>query len=364
MGYDLKKIFGAFAATGEFESANPFGTGHIHDTFKVLTAGKDSDDYVLQRINRTVFANIPDLQRNIEVVTQHIRTKLTAIPGSDPSRQCLTPVYTRDGKSWYTETDGSVWRMFVYIKNHRSYDVVDTQAKASEGGRAIGRFVFMLSDLPGESVAETIPDFHNIEKRLETLTESISADRAGRRSMVTGEIDEILRRSAGMSHILRLGREGKIPLRITHNDSKFNNILLDENDKALCVIDLDTVMPGYVHYDFGDAIRTAACTSAEDETDLSMVSFSLPLFEAWTKGFLGETREILTPTEKEWLAFAPRLITYAQTVRFLTDYLDGDVYYKTKHSEHNLERTRTQLHLLKSMEKQSESMESIVRKYC
>ena len=254
--------------------------------------------------------------------------------------------------------------MFVYIRNHRSYDIVDTEAKAFEGGRAIGRFVFMLSDLPGDSVAETIPGFHNIEKRLKALSESISADRADRRRFVAGEIDEILKRSGEMSHILRLGREGKIPLRITHNDSKFNNILLDENDKALCVIDLDTVMPGYVHYDFGDAIRTAACTAAEDETDLSLVSFSVPLFEAWTKGFLGETREILTPTEKEWLAFAPRLITYAQTVRFLTDYLDGDVYYKTKHTEHNLERTRTQLHLLKSMEQQSESMERIVRKYC
>jgi Ser/Thr protein kinase RdoA (MazF antagonist) len=364
MNYDLKKIFGAFNVAGRYISGRPFGTGHIHDTYKIITEGEDSDDYILQRINRTVFTNIPDLQRNIEVVTQHIRSKLADIPGSDPSRQCLTPVYTKEGKSWHTESDQSVWRMFVYIKNHRSYDIVDTEAKAFEGGRAIGRFVSMLSDLPGDSVAETIPGFHNIEKRLETFAESISADRAGRRSMVTGEIDEILRRSADMSHILRLGREGKIPLRITHNDSKFNNILLDENDKALCVIDLDTVMPGYVHYDFGDAIRTAACTAAEDETDLSAVALSLPLFEAWTKGFLGETRGILTPEEKRWLAFAPRLITYAQAVRFLTDYLDGDLYYKTRHREHNIERTRTQLKLLSSMELQSETMEKIVQQYC
>lgn len=364
MGYDLKAIFGAFAADGEYISGEPFGTGHIHDTYKVVTSGVESDDYILQRLNSTVFTNIPILQRNIEIVTKHIRSKLSDISGSDPSRQCLTPVYTREGDSWYTLDDGSIWRMFVYIKNHKSYDIVDTEAKAFEGGRAIGRFVSMLSDLPGDSVAETIPGFHNIEKRLDTFRKSISADRAGRRSKVTSEINELLKRAGSMSSILRLGEEGKIPLRITHNDSKFNNILLDENDKALCVIDLDTVMPGYVHYDFGDAIRTAACTAAEDETDLSLVSFSLPLFEAWTKGFLGETREILSPAEKEWLAFAPRLITYAQTVRFLTDYLDGDVYYKTKRREHNIERTRTQLHLLESMELHSKSMEDIVRKYC
>jgi len=254
--------------------------------------------------------------------------------------------------------------MFLYISNHKSYEIVDSEAIAFEAGKAIGSFVSMLADLPGNSVIETLPNFHNAEKRIENFRKALVADVAGRAETVVQETSELLKRSEEMKVIQQLGQTNQIPLRITHNDTKINNVLLDEDYRALCVIDLDTVMPGYVHYDFGDAIRTAASTAAEDETNLSIVSLSLPFFTAWTKGFLGETRAILTPVEKKYLSFAPRLITYLQAMRFLTDYLNGDVYYKIKNPDHNLQRTRTQLQLLNSMEINASEMENIVSRFC
>lgn len=363
MATNLQELFNIFDAEGTFLSAAPFGSGHIHDTYRIVTKGSTTPDYILQRINNTIFRDVPNLQGNIELVTRHLRGKIIEIPGSDPTRQCLTLIQTRNGRPWHTDSSGDNWRMFVFIANHRSYDLVDSEPKAFEGGRAFGQFVAMLSDLPGDAVAETIPNFHNIEKRLVKFSETVAADPVGRVSGVAGEIEEILKRAEEMKIILRLGSTGKIPLRITHNDTKFNNVLLDEDDKALCVIDLDTVMPGYVHYDFGDAIRTGACTAEEDTTDLASVALSLPLFRAYTHGFLSETKDILTEVEKEWLAFAPRLITYEQALRFLADYIDGDTYYKTKYPDHNLQRTRVQLNLLRSMETHADIMKDIVRRY-
>jgi Ser/Thr protein kinase RdoA (MazF antagonist) len=247
--------------------------------------------------------------------------------------------------------------MYIFISNHRSYNIVDTPDKAFEGGKAIGRFQAMLADLPGNPLHETIPFFHDIEKRLDTFSKSIKADAKYRAKDVSNEIDAILKRAETMKVILRLGREGKIPVRITHNDTKFNNILLDENDKALCVIDLDTVMPGYVHYDFGDAIRTGANIAAEDEKELSKVKMDINLFEAFARGYLSETRETLNDVEKEYLAFAPRLITYTIAIRFLTDYIDGDYYFKIHHEHHNLQRARAQMKLVESMEEQYGDMQ-------
>jgi Ser/Thr protein kinase RdoA (MazF antagonist) len=250
--------------------------------------------------------------------------------------------------------------MYIFISNHHSYNVVDNPDKAYEGGKAIGRFQAMLSDMPGGPLFETIPAFHDIEKRLEALNSKIADDPVGRVKTVTKEIDYVLSRADEMKIILKLGREGKIPLRITHNDTKFNNILLDENDKALCVIDLDTVMPGYVHYDFGDSIRTGANTASEDENDLSKVKMDINLFKAYARGYLSETVETLNETEKEYLAFAPRLITYTIGVRFLTDFIDGDNYFKIHHELHNLQRARVQLSLVKSMEEQYGEMRRII----
>jgi thiamine kinase-like enzyme len=357
---DLEKIYTSFLADGSFSDAVSYGSGHIHDTFLVETSEKDKDDYILQKLNNRVFRNIPELQDNIERVTYHLNKKLLSIPGADVKRECLTIILAKNGKSWIEDEEGSFWRMFAYIPNHRSYDLVDTPDKAFEGGKAIGRFQALLADLPGKPLYETIPYFHNIGKRLEAFISAVKSDRSDRVKSIQGEIDFILNRSEEMKIILKLGKEGKIPLRITHNDTKFNNILLDENDKALCIIDLDTVMPGYVHYDFGDAIRTAANTAGEDEKEVSKVRMDIGLFKAFAEGYLNETRDTLNSIEKKYLAFAPRLITYTMAVRFLTDYIDGDVYYKIHHEGHNLQRARAQFRLLESMEQQYSAMQKII----
>ena len=358
---DLKEIFYLFGADGTFLNGEPFGNGHIHDTFRIETAEKDKDNYIIQRLNNRVFKNIPQLQNNIERVTFHLRQKLQSVPGANIKRECLTLVPARNGTSWITDKSGSFWRMYIFISDHRSYNIVDSPEKAFEGGKAIGRFQAMLADLGGKSLYETIPWFHNIEKRLETFDQKVSEDNAGRVKIAVKEIRDILERAEKMKIILKLGREGSIPLRITHNDTKFNNILLDENDKALCVIDLDTVMPGYVHYDFGDAIRTGANTSSEDEKDLSKVEMDINLFNAYAEGYLDETRKTLNEVEKDWLAFAPQLITYTIALRFLTDYIDGDNYFKIHFEHHNLQRAAAQIQLVKSMEKQEGEMREIIR---
>lgn len=357
----LKEVFDCFQSDGVFLKGYSIGSGHIHDTFLVETADVKTDNYILQRLNNHVFKNIPQLQDNIERVTVHLRKKLLERPGSDLKRECLTLIPAKDGKSWIIDSTGSFWRMYIYIADHHSYNIVDSPDKAFEGGKAIGRFQAMLSDLGGEPLYETIPWFHNVEKRLETFYKKVEEDPVGRVKLVKREIMMVTERAVRMKIILQLGREGKIPIRITHNDTKFNNILLDENNRVLCIIDLDTVMPGYVHYDFGDAIRTATNMAAEDEADLSGIKMDISLFRAYAEGYMSEVKDILNDTEIEWLAFAPLLITYTQALRFLTDYIDGDNYYKIHHEHHNIQRTRAQFQLLKSMEEQYPEMQRIIK---
>ncbi|MRR21824.1 aminoglycoside phosphotransferase family protein [bacterium] len=358
---DLKRIFGRFRAEGSFLDGRSFGPGHIHDTYRIVTAEKDCDDYLLQRLNSNVFRDIPGLQENMVRVTSHLRRKISAIKGSNVKRECLSLVPDREtGKSYITDNEGRYWRMFLFIPDHRSYERVDSQHKAFEGGRIIGRFQALLADLPGEQLIETIPDFHNIARRLETFHRVAERDPAGRAASVRKEIEEITSREEEMKTILRLGAEGMIPLRITHNDTKFNNILFDSNDRALLLIDLDTVMPGYVHYDFGDAIRTAANRSDEDTADLAAVSMDIEIYKAYAEGFLSETMNTLNATEKEYLPFAPKLLTYIMATRFLTDYIDGDHYYKINYPLHNLQRVRVQLTLLRDMEAQYNNMVQII----
>jgi hypothetical protein len=359
---DLRKIYGRFIAKGTYLSGKSFGPGHIHDTYHIVTAEKDCDDYILQRLNNHVFKDIPKLQENIERVTAHLREKVSAREGSDVRRECLTLILEKNtGQSWHVDEQGNFWRMFIFISDHRSYERVDSHHKAFEGGRTIGRFQVMLADLPGKPLHETIPDFHNIIRRLETFHHVISDDPAGRVASVMEQIDEIIRREEEMKIIMKLGQEGKIPLRITHNDTKFNNILFDSDDRALCIIDLDTVMPGYVHYDFGDAIRTASNTVNEDSTDLSAVSMDIGIYKAYTEGYLSETADTLNEMEKEYLAFAPKLLTYIMATRFLTDYIDGDRYYKINYPQHNMQRNKVQIALLESMEQQYEKMQQIIK---
>lgn len=360
MENNLKEIFERFAAEGTFRNGKPFGSGHIHDTFMIETNESEKDNYVLQRINNRIFRNIPELQENIERVTVHLRKKLSDIPGSDLKRESLWLIPAKSGNSWIKDNSGNFWRLYIFITDHHTYDIVDSPAKAYEGGKAIGRFQAMLADLPGKPLHETIPYFHNIEKRLETFESVIKTDPAGRVRNISDEIGFVLQRADKMKIILKLGQQGKIPLRITHNDTKFNNILFDRNDKALCIIDLDTVMPGYVHYDFGDAIRTGANLAAEDEKDLPKVKMDINLFEAYAKGYLSETSDTLNDIEKKNLVLAPGLITYTMGVRFLTDYIDGDHYYKIHHQDHNLQRARAQFKLVESMEEQYGEMKRII----
>ncbi len=361
MEHDLKRLFECFAAEGTFLTGEPFGSGHIHETFYIKTAEQNKDDYILQKLNNKVFRNIPELQDNIERVTLHLHKKISSIPGSDVKRECLQMISAIDGKSWITDSYGNYWRMFVFIANHRSYDIVDSPDKAFEGGKAIGRFQALLSDLPGKPLFDTIPNFHNIENRLDIFFKTLKEDPAGRVRETGNETAFIIRRADNMKIIHKLGREGKIPVRITHNDTKFNNILFDENDRSLCIIDLDTVMPGYFHSDFGDAIRTGANIAAEDEKELLKVEMDIDLFEAYARGYLSETKNTLNAVEKEYLAFTPLLMTYEQALRFLTDYIDGDKYYKTHHEHHNLQRTRAQMRLVESMEEQHGAMLKIIK---
>lgn len=359
---NLQTITRHFPTGGTILSVLPYGSGHINDTYRVETAEPDCHNYILQRINHKIFKNVPGLMDNIDRVTRHIRMKLENTPGADPNRQGLTLIHTLDHKSYYQDPDGNYWRMYIFIEDNRSYDIVDTPEKAFEGGRMFGKFQSMIADLPGGPLHETIPNFHNVDMRLETLRQTIERDPVGRASRVAAEAEFVFERAGEMGTILHLGQQGLIPARITHNDTKFNNVLLDKNDKGLCVIDLDTVMPGYVHYDYGDSIRTSTNTGAEDDPDLSKVEMDLRLFEAYTKGFLQETRSTLTPTEMEYLPLAGKLFPYIIGVRFLTDYVDGDNYFKIKHEHHNLQRARAQFKLLQSMERQFADMQEVVRR--
>lgn len=363
MKYDLKALVSNFKIRGSYESGAPYGSGHINDTFLIKTSEKEMPDYILQRVNHNVFKNVPALMENVNRVTIHIRKKLLEIPGSDPEREGLTLINTIDNRIYYRDKEDNFWRIYIFISNNKSYDIVDSPAKAYEGGKAFGKFQAMMADLPGDPLHDTIPDFHNIKKRLETFFNTLKNDPEKRAYQVKDEVEFIKIRAKEMQRILKMGNDGKIPLRITHNDTKFNNVLLDQNDKELCVIDLDTCMPGYVHYDFGDSIRTTTNTGAEDEKDLSRVNMDINLFDAYTKGFLEKTRKLLKQDEINNLAFAGKLFPFIIGLRFLTDYIDGDHYFKIHHEHHNLQRARAQFKLLQSMEQQYKEMKAIVNKY-
>jgi len=357
---DLKQIVQKFDISGTFTSAVPYGSGHINDTFKVDTRQSAAPDYILQRINHQVFKNVPKLQENILRVTMHLRKKLESIPGSDPDRETLTLISGPDQLPYYHDADGNFWRMYLFIRDNKSYNRVQIPDQAYEGGKAFGRFQRLISDLEGNPLFETIPHFHDMAMRLDTFFETIHRDPHHRTKKARDEIRFVEQRAEEMKKIQQLGQAGFIPERITHNDTKFNNVLLDLNDKGLCVIDLDTVMQGYIHYDFGDAIRTSTNTADEDESDLSRVKMDLQLFKSFSEGFLKETGLLLNKTEVEHLAFSSRMMTFIIGLRFLTDYMDGDHYFKIQREDHNLSRARTQFKLVGSMEEQAQQMEDTI----
>ncbi len=353
----LKEIVAQFVGDERGVVINPLGKGHINDSYKVMAGDKE---YVLQRINHHIFKNVDQLQDNIRRVTEHIRLKLEKEGAVDIDRRVLTLVPSKAGLLYYRDSAGDYWRMMDFIKESKSYDDINPEL-AYRAGKAFGDFQKMLADLPGEPLFETIPNFHNMEARLKTFREAVRANKAGRLYKVEELVKEIEGRADEMCMAEKLHRKGKLPKRINHCDTKVNNILFDKNDRVLCVVDLDTVMPGYVLLDFGDFIRTGANTGAEDDQSLENVSVDLAIFEAYAKGYLENAASFLTDVEIENLAFGAKLLTYMQMVRFFTDYIDGDLYYKIAYPEHNLVRTEAQFKLLQSLEDNFGKMRQIVK---
>ncbi len=361
MDPDLKQITAKFQINGTVQSVVPYGSGHINDTYKVTLKHQTKTELILQRINHFVFKEPDKLMQNVKRVTEHIKKKIEAAGTNDQTRY-LYFIDTRDGRPCYKDCNNNYWRLCNFISNTVSYDLVTDSRVASAGGKLFGNFQNMLTDLKGATLHETIPDFHNVAHRLQQFRTAVSNDPLKRCSEIKAEIDFVEKRSAEMMQIIELGQKRLLPVRITHNDAKFNNILFDaETGKALCIIDLDTVMPGYILYDFGDAIRTAANTGAEDDTDLGRVGINMKLFKAFTSGYLSTARQFITKTELNYLAFAAKLFAYIIGLRFLTDYINGDKYFKTAHRGHNLQRTRAQFKLLSSMEANFNEMNAIVQ---
>jgi Ser/Thr protein kinase RdoA (MazF antagonist) len=337
----------------------PFGNGHINDTLKV-TASSGKEKYILQRINHHIFKNVDMLQHNIHTVTSHIRKKLEERNETDIDRKVLTFLPANDGKLYHYDGE-NYWRVCLMIPDSKSLEEVNPEL-SFEAGKAFGDFQSMLADLPEGALGETIPDFHNMVFRLQQFREALDANAAGRLDRVKDLVEEIEKRAGAMCIPEDLYREGKLAKRINHCDTKVNNILFDnDSGRVLCVIDLDTVMPGYVLSDIGDFIRTGANTGAEDDPDPDRVNVNMEIFKAYTRGYMETARSFLTPLEISLLPYGGRLLTYMQTVRFLTDYLNGDTYYKIQHPEHNLQRTKAQFKLLQSLENHAEEMDGFMK---
>jgi Ser/Thr protein kinase RdoA (MazF antagonist) len=356
---NIEEIIRNFKLEGTFLQSEVIPTGFINDTYIIKTKEPNNPDYILQKINHHIFKNVPELQHNIIRVTDHIRKKLTDKHVTDISRKVITLIPATNGKWFHQDSEGNFWRVLIFIPGSHSYDKLSSPVLAYKAGLAFGEFSALLTDMPGEPLYETIKDFHNMEWRLQQFRDAVNQNRVNRLEMVKEEVSQIEKRAAEMCRIQILGREGKLPRRITHCDTKINNVLFDENDEILCVIDLDTVMSGYVSSDFGDAIRTGANSGQEDDVDLNKVSLNIELYKGYAEGFITGGASFLTKAEIEILPFSAKLFAYMQAVRFLADFINGDTYYKTRHSMHNLERTKAQLKLLFSMEEQYGEMQRI-----
>ncbi len=354
----MKEILKQFAIENEVKEPQPLKIGIINDSYVVRAKNIGERSYFLQRINHHIFQNVDGLQQNIQKVTEHIRHKLEAAGEHDIDRKVLRLIPTQEGKLYYKTSSGDYWRMYVLIENAASQESV-TPESAFLTGEAFGRFQCQLSDLPFSELCESIPNFHNIEFRLQQLDEALALDAAGRAEGCKDILHEVDIRREEMCLAERLFREGKLPKRINHCDTKVNNIMFDKAGRPLCIVDLDTVMPGYVLSDFGDFMRSAANTGREDDSCLDNIHVNMDVFEAYTRGYLREAT-FLTDIEKELLPYGCRLLSYMQTVRFLTDWLNGDTYYKIQYPEHNLVRTRAQLRLLQEQEKVQAEMEKIL----
>lgn len=343
-----------FQLRGPLVAAQPWGSGHINDTYRLtVEQGGCPIHYILQRVNQRVFPKVDQLMSNIQRVTAHLGAKLAAKPDADPGRGTLTLIPANDGKAyWQNPENGDCWRVYVFIEKAQTYDAVTNPSQAYEAARTFALFQCELADLPAPQLYETIVGFHDTPKRFERFKEVLKADALGRAAQCRKEIDFVL----AHEHLCHLAvdrlADGSLPCRVTHNDTKINNVMLDDaTGKGICVIDLDTVMPGTVLYDFGDEIRTTTATAAEDEQDLSKVNFDLSLYKALEEGYLSGAAGFLTAEEKRLLPYSGQLLTFETGMRFLTDLLEGDVYFKVHRPGHNLDRCRTQFELVAQMEK-------------
>ena len=339
---DLNPIIKQFPEVGEVAEIKALTSGLINQTYLVKTADENEPNYVLQRINNNIFCDVDMLQHNIEVVTNHIRQKLVAANEDDIERKVLRYIPTADGKTYYNDESG-YWRVSVFIRDSQTLEAV-TPESSYLAGLKFGEFQAQLADVP-EQLGEVIPKFHNMEFRLQQLREAVAENKAGRLAEVQDIVDAIERDAEKMCSAEQLHREGKLPKRICHCDTKVSNMMFDMEGKVLCVIDLDTIMPSFIFSDFGDFLRSAANTGKEDDADLDNVKFNMEIFKAFAKGYIESAKVFLTPLEIEMLPYAAQLFPYMQAVRFLADYINGDTYYQTKYADHNLVRTKAQYKL-------------------
>jgi len=361
---DLETIGQNFQLKGRFSQAVKVNSGHIHDTYvSRQETATGSVRYVHQRLNTQVFKDPEKLMKNIERVTAFARQQILRT-GGDPDRETLTLIPTRDGLTFYKTPRGEYWRTYAYIDGAHTYEVTENLRHIYSAARSFGNFQRLLDCLPGERLFETIPNFHHTRKRYEAFEQAVEADVARRVGEVGAEIDFMRQHAADTGVIVDLLAQGELPERITHNDTKLNNVLIDDHTgEGICVIDLDTIMPGCALYDFGDLVRMGAATAVEDETDLSEVGLDLTHFEWLVRGYLDAVCGFLTPAEWAYLTFSARLITLEQGMRFLTDYLNGDTYYKVKHNRHNLDRCRNQIKMVTDMERKKDAMEAVIKRY-
>lgn len=357
----LSNIIDAFPFSGELIEYEATNVGLINSTY-ILTFSDGNQDfkYIVQKINTNVFKNPDELMSNIMNITSFLRNKIN-LSGGNSERETLTFLYTKDNTPYFCDEDGECWRAYIYIGKCYTCDRIDSAIKAYRSGKAFGKFQKMLSDYPAENLFETIPNFHNTPSRYDALKQAIKNNCSGRLAEAADEIDFALKREQDASRLVDLAAEGKIPMRVTHNDTKINNLLFDSiTNEAFCVIDLDTIMPGLSLYDFGDSIRSGAVSSDENEKDLKKYGLDPELFKSYTEGFLSEAGKALNETEAANLAFSAKLMALECGVRFLTDYLDGDTYFRTEYPEHNLVRCKTQFKLVEDIERQMDELNSCV----
>ena len=351
----LKFVFKQFEHTGEFQSYEELASGHINDTYLIATTEKTF--FVLQRINEGVFKDVPGLVANKVNVSKHLQKKLNYLSNAELKRRVLCFVNTNEGKSYYYDTDGNYWNMMIYIDDSITFETVNNEEIAYEGGKLFGEFLNLTSDYDATKLTEVIPKFHNMTFRFSQFEDALKNASPERLLKAESYIKQVEDLKEEMLILQNLKDSGKIKLRVTHNDTKISNALFDLNNKGLCVIDTDTVMPGIVHYDFGDAIRTICNTASEDEKNLELVNFNLVYYKAYVKGFLEKTGESLSPIEIKYLPLGAKTTIFIMALRFLTDFLNGDIYYKTEYPEHNLNRSKNQLKLIESLSKNYKEME-------